>query len=57
MQSVAEFARKMRVLEQVACPSEEDRPFFNAHINDLGPDSSYRENLENVVRLRNGAAD
>lgn len=57
MQSVADFVRKMRILEQLACPTEADRPFFNAHIQDLGPYSSYRENLENLVRLRSGGAD
>ena len=57
MQSVADCARKMRILEQQACPTEADRTFFNAHIQDLGPDSTYRENLENLVRLRSGGAD
>ncbi len=47
----------MRRLEQLACPTDEDRPFFNAHIQDFGPHSTYRDNLENVVRLRSGGAD
>ena len=52
MQSVAEFSNRMQRLEELACPTEADVPFFNAHINDLGPGSTYRDNLENVVRLR-----
>lgn len=57
MQTVAEFTRKMHRLEKLACPTVEDRAFFNAHIQDLGPHSTYRENLENIVLLRSGGTD
>ena len=40
MQSVADFTRKMRLLEQLACPTEADRGFFNTHIQDLEPHST-----------------
>ena len=57
MESISEFTDRMRRLEQLACPTPEDVAFFNTQIRDLEPDSTYRENLENTVRLRAGGSD
>ena len=57
MDGVTEFRNRMRRLEALACPTPADIPFFNAHIHDLGQASTYRDNLENIVRLRSSGSD
>ncbi len=56
--SVAEFAARMRRLEALACPNDEDIPFFNEQIQIASRHGlNYRECLEFIVRERHGGAD
>jgi len=57
-ETVAEFNARMKRLEALACPTAEDRPFFNQKIQEASSlGLNYKEGLEYVICVRNGGAD
>ncbi len=54
----AEFMRRIKRLETLACPAEKDRDFYEIQMSRAKHGGmNYREALEFVIRERNGGAD
>jgi hypothetical protein len=53
-----EFSNRVRRLKAIACPTSEDEPFFNEHMQVAKKNGlTWKEGLEHVIRMRNGGAD
>ena len=57
-ESVAEFTARMKRLQALACPTEDDVGFFNEQMETAFQHGmKYREGLEFTIRMRHGGAD
>lgn len=57
-ETIADFAKRKRQLEALACPSTGYIPFFNRYIPTVTmPGSTYKHALEHVIRVRASGAD
>jgi hypothetical protein len=58
MESPQQFMARIRRLEQLACLNPEDRPVFEALMEEAKRlNLSYKDALEYTIRIRNGGAD
>jgi len=57
-ESVAQFNARMKRLQRLACPTDQDRVFFDQKIQEAsGLGMNYREALEYIICLRNGGSE
>jgi len=57
-ETVAAFNQRMKRLQTLACPLDEDRAFFDEKMCEASAlGMNYKEGLEYVICLRNGGCD